>query len=56
MTTRKVVTLALLVLFALAAPVCHKLIVTLEEPVLRVDGGKPPPPIPPIPIPNTVAV
>jgi hypothetical protein len=36
MTTRKVVTLALLVLFALASPASHKLIVTLEEPVLRV--------------------
>lgn len=46
MMTRKVVTLALLVLFAFAAPMTPKLIVTVEEPVLRVDGGKPPPPIP----------
>lgn len=43
--TRKILFVSLFVLFAVAAPVAAELL-NYEEPYLRVDGGKPPPPIP----------
>ena len=48
MLNRKVVSLLLVCLLAVATPVTCGLLVTCEEPVLKADGTKPPPPPPPM--------